>query len=98
MNSRKELVNSRLKWIKENSSPLSIEEWENIHIGAEFPAAGILSKKENSQQLAKNILILSEEIRRLRYKCGEKVWNCVWEDDEDIKAIKDAYRKKTLGL
>lgn len=61
--------------IVDNLKPLDTYEWEGMHIDAECPSVGIPVTNEGSQKLAQYVLILSEEVRRLRIKCNEEVWN-----------------------
>lgn len=63
-----------LEVIMKDIKPLSNHEWENIHTDAEMPSVGISIEDGEAQKQAKNVLILSQEIRRLKKKLGEEVW------------------------
>ena len=64
--------------------PLSLLEWEMIHIQAEECFFNDDMGKEMIL-LSKNIFKLSLEIRRLRLKCGEKVWQSCRTTDKEKK-------------
>lgn len=90
--------------------PMTIEDWEDFQIRAEFPSVGIFdesrSVKEEAMELAKYVMRMSAEIRRLRLTYGEDVWTAVYhsaEEDEIIRQAHEAERgkyqiKKTTGV
>lgn len=98
MSTPKEDINKEIDWILNESKPLTIREWEGMHIDAEFPSVGIPIDKEQTQELAKSVLKLSSEIRRLRHKCNEEVWVSTWETEEDSFAIAKAYASRDHEL
>lgn len=57
---------------------LDVNEWEGMHIDAEAAMLGAIFEGEDVvEKLSGHIFRLSEEVRRLRHKCGEDVWHGV---------------------
>lgn len=78
---------------------LSVQEWEQIHTDAELPYAGIMygDPKKMAELLARSVLILSQEIRRLRLKYNEEVWWGIDKTDQDRKETRDKYHDPRMG-
>jgi hypothetical protein len=85
----------KLKKIK----PLSLRQLEDISTDAEFPSVGLIGNtnpdpiKEAMKQ-ARNVLILSGEIKRLRLTYGEKWWIDVTKTQKEIDAERKLYERK----
>jgi len=90
---------SRLKWILEKSQRLNVYEWESMHTNAELPSVGLAVNEEQAKELAQHVLRMSQEIRRLKHKCGEEVWFGCNQGEESQEQEKQAYleREKLLG-
>ena len=69
---------------------LPTRDWEDMHCDAEIAfLCGALEREKTIMELRSHIFRMSEEIRRLRHKCGEPVWwSCgtTKEQDEEEKA------------
>lgn len=114
---REEYVGEELEAIKKTKA-MTLDEWEGIHICAEFPSVGMsddgvdlkeygfkedceysrslilsdnVDRKEMIRQ-AHHVLKLSQEIRRLKHKCGEEVWYGVGRTLEDREKEKNIYK------
>jgi len=62
---------------------LTTRDWEDMHCDAEIACiCPDEETRENMMGLRSYVLRMSEEIRRLRHKCGEDVWKCVDTTDE----------------
>jgi hypothetical protein len=65
-------------------------EWEDMHCDAEIACLCSDAEREKTlMELRSHIFRMSEEIRRLRHKCGEDVWwscSTTKEQDEEERA------------
>ena len=78
---------------------LDVVEWERSVMFAEMESIEHYEQnkkkylKKTVKELSKIVMEFSSEIRRLRHKCDEEVWRCIWQTDEDIAAEKEQCKK-----
>ena len=91
-------------WIMNKIRPLDTWDWETMHIRAECPSVGLIEggigiteedwDDNETVQLAKSVLKLSMEIKRLRLTYGEEVWQPVGMSNEDMAEQRRLYEKE----
>ena len=86
--------------------PLDTWEWEQMVIRAEFPSVGLIDGSgvgeedwddNETVQLAKSVLKLAAEVKRLRLTYGEEVWIPVNRSYEYMQKEREMYEKDNHG-